>query len=299
MKKRMKLLCLVLACILALTALSGCGKKGGTVVVASKQFTENYILSEMYAQLIEAHTDLKVERKQYLGGTSVCFPAMEEGQIDIYVEYSGTAYGEILKLGGSGGIPSDTVYDTVKSGLGDMGITMFEPIGINNTYAIGLLKSKAEELGVTSMSDIIALSADMKFGANHLFYTRESDGYDSMIDTYGYSFAAAERMDSSLLYEAIAAGQLDVIVIYATDSLLVKYDMTILEDDQELFPAYHGAPICRNEVLEAHPELGDVLNKLAGLIDDETMQQLDYEVDVEQKEIADVAKAFLTDKGLL
>ena len=106
-------------------------------------------------------------------------------------------------------------------------------------------------------------------------------------------------MDSSLLYEAADAGELDVIIVYATDALLQKYDMTCLTDDQALFPPYHGAPVCRNEVLEAHPELRDVLNTLAGAVDDVTIQELNYQVDVEQRAVEDVAKEFLTEHGYL
>ena len=291
---------LLMVCIL-LGVLSGCAGGGNkTITIASKQFTENILLSEMYAQLVEKHTDLKVERKQNLGGTSVCFPAMEKGEIDVYVEYSGTAFNEILKLENDGTKTSDDIYADAQSNLDSAHkITMFDPIGINNTFALGMLRSTAEERSIVTMSDLAAHSAEVKFGANHIFYTREADGYDAMSAKYGYNFSAAEKMDTSLLYEAIDNKQLDVIVIYATDSLLVKYDMIILQDDLALFPAYHGSPICRNTTLETHPALKDVLNKLAGKIDDATMQQLDYQVDVEHKTPEEVAKQFLTDNGLL
>ena len=299
MKRILRAIGLVLI-LCMLFAMVGCSGNQKKVIIASKQFTENILLSEMYSQLVEANTDLKVERKQNLGGTSVCFPAMEKAEIDIYVEYSGTAYAEILKLSNDGTVTSDGVYDAVQSKLAsDYHITMFEPIGINNTYALGMLHSVSEELDISSMSDLTSLSPNLRFGANHVFYTRELDGYDAMMARYGYNFSASEKMDSSLLYEAIAQKQLDVIIIYATDSLLVKYDMTILKDDLSLFPAYHGAPICRNATLETYPELNDVLNKLAGFIDDSTMQQLDYQVDVEHKTVEAVAKQFLTEQGLV
>ena len=148
------------------------------------------------------------------------------------------------------------------------------------------------------MSDLAPYSSDMRFGSAHSFMERLSDGYATMIELYGYDFASVQRMDSSLLYEAIGQGQLDTIVVFSTDSLLVKYDMAILEDDLQMFPAYHGAPICRTEVLEAHPELNSVLNMLSGRISDEMMQQLDYQVDVENKSIESVAAQFLSDNGL-
>lgn len=298
MKKIIKILSLTLIAVMLLT-LAACGGGDKKVTVASKQFTENILLSEIYAQLIEGKTDLKVERKQNLGGTSVCFPAMEKGEIDIYVEYSGTAYNEILKLDGDGNVSAEEIYNVSVERLNeDYGITMFQPVGINNTFALGMLRSKAEELGVSTMSGL-AGAEGLRFGANHIFYTRELDGYDPMVALYGLTFVEALKMDTSLLYDAIEQGQLDVMVVYATDSLLKKYDMVVLEDDKALFPPYHGAPICRNEVLEAHPELREVLDLLKDSITDERMQELDYEIDVNNKTPEAVAKEFIQAEGLL
>lgn len=299
MKKIVKALALALTGAFLLMTLSACGGGDKKVTIASKQFTENILLSEIYAQLIEGKTDLKVERKQNLGGTSVCFPAMEKGEIDIYVEYSGTAYNEILKLDGDGNVSAEEIYNvSVEKLNAEHGITMFQPIGINNTFALGMLRSKAEELGVSTMSDL-AGAPGLRFGANHIFYTRELDGYDPMVALYGMNFAEALKMDTSLLYDAIEQGQLDVMVVYATDSLLKKYDMVVLKDDKALFPPYHGAPICRNEVLEAHPELKEVLDLLKDRITDERMQELDYEIDVNNKTPEAVAKEFIQQEGLL
>jgi glycine betaine/choline ABC-type transport system substrate-binding protein len=255
----------------------------------------------MYAQLTENRTDISVERKLNLGGTLVTFPALEKGDVDMYFEYSGTAYSEILKLSAEGGrMSSGEVYEQSKQRLDeDYGITMFQPIGINNTYALAMPEAKASELGVKTMGDLSGHAPDLRFGANHLFYTRVNDGYDTMVALYGYEFRESLKMDTSLLYEAIPQDQLDVIVVYATDSLLKKYDMAILQDDQELFPAYHGAPVCRNDTLEKYPELNGVFDLLAGKIDDTLMQDLNYQIDVENKTPEEVAKAYLTEQGLL
>lgn len=300
MKRCKKIISVLLIGALLLTALGGCGGSDKKVTIASKLFTENILLSEIYAQLIEGRTDVEVERKQNLGGTSVTFPAMQNGEIDIYVEYSGTAYGEIFLQDASGGsISSDDIYSYVVEHFNsEYNITMYKPIGINNTFALGMLRSLADERGIRTMSDL-ADHPDLRFGANHLFYTREADGYDSMVALYGMNFTEALKMDTSLLYDAIEQGQLDVMVVYATDSLLKKYDMVILEDDKALFPAYHGAPICRNEVLEEYPELNEVLDLLAGRITDERMQELDYEIDVNNKTPEEVAKTFIEEEGLL
>ncbi|MGM9972820.1 MAG: glycine betaine ABC transporter substrate-binding protein [Clostridiaceae bacterium] len=295
-----KKICLLLTLIIGLSVFAGCGSDGDKVVIGSKTFTENILLSEMYAQLIEAKTDIEVERKQNLGATSVCFPAIKKGEIDIYLEYTGTAYNELLGLELTEESTSDYIYETSKEKLNsDHDITMFSPIGINNTFALAMSESKAKELGIKTMSDLSEHSSDFRFGANHIFYTREKDGYDTITEVYSYKFSAAQKMDTSLLYDAVKEDKLDVIVVYATDSLLKKYELTILEDDKEVFPAYYGTPICRNETLEKHPELKEVLDMLSGMLDDKTMQELNYLVDVENKDVEDVAKDYLTEKGLL
>lgn len=299
MKRNIRIGALVLTVIMMTGIFSGCGKKEDTITVGSKQYTENNLLGEIYAQLLEAHTDLKVERKLYLGGTSVCIPAMENKEIDMYVEYDGTAYGEILKLGVFTGISADEIYSRVKSGLADQGFTFFDPIGLNNTYAIALTTAKANELGVRTMSDLAQYTSEMNFGSAHTFFERESDGYDTMLELYGYSFASTQKMDSALCYEAIDQGKLDAIIVFSTDARLIQFDLQVLEDDLKMFPPYHGAPVVRTELLDAHPELYDVINMLAGMIDDPLMQQLNYQVDVENKSMESVAKQFLTDNGLV
>lgn len=298
MKKKRTLSLLLVVCLLS-AMLSGCGSDKG-ITIGSKQFTESILMGEMYAQLIEAKTDIPVTRKLNLGGTSVCIPAMQEGEIDIYFEYTGTAYNEILDHELTEGITSQEILDICKTELRDSyGITMFDPVGLNNTYALALKTDMAQELGVTKISDLTALSPELKFGCGHSFYSRTYDGYQGIVATYDLSFKDTLKMDTSLLYEAIDTGDLDVICVFGTDSLLRKYDMTLLEDDGGVFPPYHGAPVCRNEALEEYPELEEILNSLAGAIDNDTMQELNYQVDVENRTVEEVAKEFLTEHGYI
>lgn len=295
MKKRIALL---LALTLLVTLFTGCGSKKG-VTIGSKQFTENIVLGEVYAQLIEAKTDIPVTRKLNLGGTSVCMPAMEKGEIDLYFEYTGTAYNEILDHELEPGTTADEILEVCQTELNDQGITMFDPLGLNNTYALAIKTARMDEFGITTISELASISEQIRFGAGHTFYTRVHDGYDGIVATYGLNFKEALKMDTSLLYEAADKDELDVIVVFGTDALLKKYDMTTLEDDKGVFPPYQGAPICRNEALEAYPELKEVLNTLAGAVDDETIQDLNYQVDVEKRSVEDVAKEFLTNNGYI
>lgn len=295
-----KFIALLLALVLALALFTGCGGSKKGITIASKQFTENILLAEMYAQLVEAKTDIPVTRKLNLGGTSVCLPAMQSGEIDVYFEYTGTAYNEILKLDMDPDMSSDELLSICKDKLNsELGFTFLDPVGLNNTFAVAIRADRKAELGVSTLSELGAVSGDLRFGANHVFYTRESDGYDSLIEVYGLNFKEALKMDTSLLYDAIDKDELDVMIVYATDALLKKYDMTILTDDKELFPPYHGAPMIRNEVLEKYPELAEVLNSIAGKIDDTLMQELNYQVDVENRAVEDVAKEFLTQNGYI
>ncbi len=294
-----KILSVMLVALLALSLFAGCGPKAQEgVTVGSKQFTENILLSEIYAQLIEAKTDIPVTRKLNLGGTSVCMPAMQNGEIDIYFEYTGTAYNEILKLELTEDVSDEDIQKACIEQLNaDYGIKMFDPIGINNTYALAIKTARMDEFNISSIRELALLSSNLRFGAGHTFYTRIFDGYDGIVETYGLHFTEALKMDSSLLYEAVDKDELDIIVVFSTDSLLKKYDMTVLEDDKHVFPPYQGAPMCLNSALEKYPELNDVLNTLSGKIDDTMMQDLNYEVDVNNRSVEDVAAEFLKSNG--
>lgn len=297
--KKKRIFAMLLVVLMTLPVLSGCGTSKG-ITIGSKQFTESILLGEMYAQLIEAKTDIPVTRKLNLGGVSVCMPAMEKGEIDMYFEYTGTAYNEILDHEFKQGTTPEEVLKVCQEEMDrDHGITMFDPLGLNNTYDVAIRSDRAAELGVSKISDLTTIAGDLNFGCGHSFYSRTHDGYSGMVETYGLNFKDTKLMDTSLLYESIETGALDVIIVFGTDSLLKKYDMILLEDDKAFFPPYHGAPMCRNEALAKYPELSDVLNSLAGKIDSNTMQDLNYQVDVENRTVEDVAKEFLTSQGFI
>lgn len=291
----------LLAAVLLLFVLlcTGCGKKD-SVTIGSKQYTESILLGEMYAQLIEAKSDIPVVRKLNLGGTSVCMSALKEGEIDICPMYTGTLYNEVLDHTLDGQITTEEIRAVCQKEMDErFGITVSEPQGQNNTYALAIKTARMDELQAHSISDLKEIAPQLRFGADHIFYTRTHDGYDGLVAVYGLQFREALKMDSSLLYEAVDTGDLDVVVVFSTDSLLRKYELTCLTDDKVLFPPYEGVMVCRNAALERYPELKTLLNSLTGMLDDETVQELNYQVDVMQRSVEEVAKEFLGKHGFI
>lgn len=290
MKMYKKALALLAVLALTVTVFAGC-TSGKKVVIGSKDFTENKILAEIMAQLIENNTDIKVERKINMGGTFVCFEAMKKGQIDIYPEYTGTGLTAQLKL------PVETdpekVYATVSTEFQkQFQIKWLKPIGFNNTYALAVPQELASKNNLESISDLGNFAKDLVFGAEHEFFNRE-DGYDGLIKVYGLTFKNIAKMDVSLKYQAIGQGKMDVTDAFTTDGQLKALNLMVLKDDKNFFPPYYAAPIVRNEVLENNPQLEELLNKLAGTIDDQKMQELNYKVDNEKQTIKKVAEDFL------
>lgn len=297
MKKGIRLITAALILSLAVLSFAGCGKDN-EVVIGSKDFGESVVLGEMFAQLIEANTDLKATRKLNMGGTFVCFEAIKNGDIDIYPEYTGTGLTAQLKMDVVG--DPDEAYRIVSEEFDkQFGITWLDSLGFNNTYTLAVTNDVYEEYGVETYSDLVKVSGDLVFGAEHEFFDRQ-DGFDGLVDVYGLQFKGEpKKMNVSLKYQAIGNGDMDVTDAFATDGPIKQYNLKVLEDDKGFFPPYYAAPIVRNETLEKHPELFEVLNGLSGLIDDATMTELNYLIDVEGQSVESVAKDFLTAQGLI
>jgi osmoprotectant transport system permease protein len=300
-KKRARIaLTATVACALVLmvVTVSGIGKSNDdTIHIATKPMTEQLIMGEMLKYVIEDETDLKVELTTNVGGgTSNIQPAMEKGDFDLYPEYTGTGWNAVLK--------QDSVYD--ESMFGEMTEMYkdkydFEWIagyGFNNTYGMVVRKEIADEYNIKTYSDLAAISDQLVFGAEYDFFERQ-DGYEALSETYGYNFKSTVDLDIGLKYQALANKQIDVMVVFTTDGQLSKADATVLEDDKSFYPSYMCYNVVRAEVLDAHPELEGALDKFEGLIDDGTMSELNYQVEVEEKEPKAVAKAFLIENGLL
>lgn len=289
--------------VVVLIAVFAAGCFGGgdepTVTIGSKDFTENILLGEMLAQLIEENTDLKVERQLNLGGTDVNFRALDRDELDMYVEYDGTAYAFHLGIEDPIEDPT-TMFDDVNRMLQEqLDMKFTAALGINNTYTLALPEHIVEEFELETFSDLAAVSSEFVFGVEHEFLNRDHDGYPGLRDAYGFEFKDVLAMETGLKYRAIEQDEVDLINAFATDGRLPAFDLIVLEDDLDFFPPYLGAPLVRVETLEKHPELEPLLNRLGGQITDEEMQEMNYLVDEEQRPEAEIAREFLERKGLI
>lgn len=303
----------VTALLLSLALLAGCGgsKKsdagggsgGGTsskkVTIGSKDFTENILLGEMVAQLIEKNSDIKVERKLNLGGTKVNFDGLMNGDLDLYPDYDGTGYSVHLKHTEPITDPTK-VYDQVKKEFEEkFKLTWSKPFGFNNTYALAMPRKIAEENQIVSYSDLAKVSDKFVFGTTNEFMGRQADGYNPLVKTYGFKFKDVRTMQTGLRYKAVESGDIQVMDAYATDGKLKEFDMKLLVDDKHFFPPYNGAMVVRMDTAAKYPELMGIIDKLAGKLSDEKMQELNYLVDVKGESVDKVARDFLTKEGLI
>ena len=268
-----------------------------TLHIATKPMTEQYILGEMLDMLIEQDTDLEVELTQGVGGgTSNIWPAMESGEFDLYPEYTGTAWNMVLKREG---LYTEELFAEMEQEYEDAySMQWVGMYGFNNTYGLVVRREIAEQYGLKTYSDLAAVSDQLIFGAEYDFFERE-DGYDALCETYGLSFKETMDLDIGLKYQALNQGRIDVMVVFTTDGQLSASDVTVLEDDKQFYPSYLCGNIIRSEVIEEHPELTGVFEKVSGLISDSDMAQMNYQVETEGREPRDVAEEFLGTHGLL
>jgi osmoprotectant transport system substrate-binding protein len=296
-RKRTKITIVLTLALAAILFFTGCAKND-SITIGSKDFGENIVIAEMLSQLVETHTDLKVNRKLNLGGTFVNFNAIKNNQIDLYPEYTGTGLTAHLKMDVVND-PDESYRIVSEEFVKQWDIVWLEPFGFNNTYTLAVTPEVNEKYGVETYSDLIPYAGELVFGAEHEFFDRQ-DGFDGLVEMYGLNFKGEPmKLNASLKYQAIGRGDMDVTDAFATDGPIKQYNLKILEDDLGFFPPYHAAPIVRKEVLDKHPELKSVLNMLAGKLDDATMTELNYLVDVEGKAVEQVAKEFLTSLNLV
>jgi osmoprotectant transport system substrate-binding protein len=291
-----RLLCLWLA--VALTVLGGCGRKQPEkIVVGSKFFTEQVLLAELLAQHIEARTGIPVERKTNLGGTLLVQKAMQAGELDLYVEYTGTALTAVLNETPTG--DSKSVYERVKKEYADRyGFEVTEPLGFENTFAMVIRGEDAKKFNLQKLSDLTALALKWRAGVGYEFLERP-DGFNGLCDRYDLKFREKPRvMDLGLIYRALVDHQVDVVAGNSTDGLIGALGLVALEDDRHYFPPYDAAPIVRKAMLERFPTLRGALAELAGKVSAGDIRQMNYAVDGLHREPTAVVSEFRKAKGL-
>jgi osmoprotectant transport system substrate-binding protein len=288
-------LCVWLAITLAV--MSGCGQKQKKIVVGSKFFTEQVVLAELLAQHIEARTGIPVERKTNLGGTLLIQKAMLAGELDLYVEYTGTALTAVLNEKPNG--DSKIVYERVKKEYAErFGLEVTEPLGFENTFAMVIRGEDAKKYNLQKLSDITALAPKWRAGVGYEFLERP-DGFTGLCDRYGLKFGEKPRvMDLGLIYRALADHQVDVVAGNSTDGLISALGLVALEDDRHYFPPYDAAPIVRKAALERFPALRGVLAELAGKVSAGDIRHMNYAVDGLHREPGAVVSEFRKAKGL-
>jgi osmoprotectant transport system substrate-binding protein len=299
MKKKIfnKLIMVGLILVIAIVAVSCGGAEPATITVASKGFAEQFILGEMYALLLE-DAGFTVDRKGALGGTPVLQESLLNNELDIYPEYTGTGLLTVLQMD----VMSDpaAVFKTVSDEYArQFNLVWLDPAPMNNTQALAMTEARASELGIVTFSDLAAQASSLVLAGPPEFAERE-DGLPGLQATYGgFEFSNYLAVDFGLRYPTLLSGDADVAVAFGTDGEIFANGLRVLVDDKGLYPPYQVAPVVRKAVLDANPEIADALNKVAPLLDDATMQELNNLVTGEGQEPEDVARQFLVDNGLI
>jgi osmoprotectant transport system permease protein len=267
------------------------------IVVGSKNFEESRLLGEVFAQLLESRTDLRVERRLGLAGTQVCFEALKAGAIDVYPEYTGTGLvsilGEEAKEGASG-----TLNRVRREFLSRWDLWWISPLGFENSFEIAVPRELAEREHLKTISDLARISPRLRGGFGHEFVGRE-DGLLGLERVYGLRFASVQPLQHALKYQAAGGRQVDAVDVYTTDARLILYNLVVLQDDKGFFPPYEAAALVRGETVRKHPEVGSVLGLLAGAFDEERMRALNLRLQEGKEDEAVVAKDALRELGLV
>src|SRR5712691_6833242 len=267
------------------------------ITIGSKFFTEQVILAELLAQHIEAKTGISVERKTNLGGTLLVHKALEAGQLDLYVEYTGTALTAVLNESPQG--DSNAVYQRVKQLYSErFHFEVSEPLGFENTFAMVIRGDDAKNFHLQKISDIAPLAPKWRVGVGYEFLERQ-DGFRGWSDRYNLHFAESPKvMDLGLIYRALVDHQVDIVAGNSTDGLIEALGLLALEDDRHYFPPYDAVPIVRQSTLAKFPQLRAALSDLAGKLTAADIRRLNYAVDAQHQDAAAVVRAFRQSEGL-
>ena len=304
-RRKRKESCIVAAAVLLLAALFAAtvfaemrtagqtGSQAEKLRIGSMDFSENEVLMYMLAEAIETGTDISVETVPDLGGSSICFTSVQSGDIDGYVEYTGTIYVSILKKEAISDVQK--VYDEAKTGMQQYGLEVLNSLNVNNTYTLSTTKEISEQYGLKKISDLKKRNGQYRAICTLTFLNR-ADGLPAVKKAYGLQFAEETGVDGAARYTALMSGEGDLIDAYSTDGLLEKFGLVVLEDDEGVFPPYYAVPVFREEVMKAHPELAEITEKLGSVLSTEAMAKLNYQVDEGIKTAEEAAHAFLAEQ---
>ncbi len=308
MKKAKKAITLILILVLSL-ALPGCGKDEAAVktqlIINDGEFSEMQLIHYMAKLLVEEHTDLTVNIKEQMSGVNLFRELTNNQNGDLFNSYDGTLLTTFLKLDPDEVPEGMTLYDFAnQEALKKFNVRLLDKLGLNNTYALAVPQSIADQYGLTTISDLVPVAPQLIFGAEHEFYSEEgSMKYGPFVEFYGLKFKDSLSVDLGLKYAAIENGNFQVTEVYATDGLNKKAQLKVLEDDKGFFPEYNGAILVRADLFEdfkeTAPNLEEVLNMLGGKFTNEIMTDLTYAVDVEGRSVAEVAEEFLKSQDLI
>lgn len=267
------------------------------ITIGGKDYTEQYVVVHLMADLIEDRTDIRVNRKDNLGGTQVLFNAVKSGEIDMYLEYTGTIYGDTL------GYPPNSdmveVYEISKADLKEQyGIDLLKQFNFNNTYILAVRPETAQQYNLATISDLAAVADKLTLGSSLEFLNRE-DGIVGLVKHYGFTFGNEIGINGANKYVAIDNKETDITDAFATDGLLMKFGLVQLEDDKNFFPPYYAVPLLRGGLLDEYPEIEGVLDELGEVLTNDIMVELNYQVDELQKQPRQVANEFLKEQGLI
>jgi osmoprotectant transport system substrate-binding protein len=278
------------------------GESGPTITVGSKNFTEQYILGELYAQTLQAN-GFTAEKKLDLGSEQIADKALQNGQIDMYPEYTGTALVAIHGYEGENPPTPKATYQKARElyAKREPADTMLTPAPFNNTYGIFVRKQVAEQQNLTTLADLADASPELTFVSFSEFQNRV-DGYPNMQKNYpGLDFGDVKIVNSigGPIYQGVLQGEGDVGVGFTTDGQLASDELVVMKDPKSIWPFYYPAPVVRSDVLQKNPKMKEVLNRVSASLDAKTMRQLNAQVDIEQKDPDEVAAEFLQKKGIV
>lgn len=297
MRKKVALSLVSVVLVLSLI-LSACGNKENTIVIGAQNYTDPLIIAHMYKALIEDRTDLKAKVKQDLASSPVVIDAMKTNEIQMATLYTGEIFNNYFEVEDTN--DRQEVLKQAQAGFNEhYDFKWFDPYGFENAYAFAVRSDLADQHNLKKISDVAELAPTMKVGVDTTWLEREDIGYRPFQKAYGFSFKETYPMQIGLVYEAVAKKEVDIVLAYSIDPGLIEYNLATLEDDLQFFPPYDASPIMRNDTLEKHPVMEEIVNLLVGKIDAATMTELCYKVEVEKQNAQKIAIEYLKEIGLL